>query len=69
MHQPFQAMAQGSYCDYEILVTHSHTNTYGDMLTVCASEEVIYITKAQAMEFFGLVDAASIDRIDNLKYP
>ncbi len=58
-HQTFFAMAQGKV-DYSLQAIHTHTEEYGDMLTICATEEAVYITKAQAMEFFGLIEPTPI---------
>ena len=55
MYEEFQAMAQGK-CDYTLPVIKTETTKFGPMMTIMATEEAIYITKEQAMEFFGLVD-------------
>lgn len=55
MHEQFDAMAQGR-CDYTIQVIATSTPKFGTMMTICATEEAVYITKEQAMKFFGLVD-------------
>ena len=54
-YQPFLAMTQGMQGDYS---THVESNGGHDpAMLVCAAEGAIYITKAQAMEFFNLVEA------------
>lgn len=55
INDEFKAMAQGT-TDYVIDVIHTNSEKYGDLMTICATEEAIYITKEQAMAFFGLVD-------------
>lgn len=52
----FKALAQGK-CDYVVDVIHTNTERYGHMMTICASDEAVYVTKAQAMAFFGLIEA------------
>lgn len=49
----FRALAQGR-ADYTIPVVCSSIEGYGDLMTICATEEVIYVSKEQAMAFFGL---------------
>ena len=51
----FHAMAQGK-CDYTIPVIRIGHEEYGDLMTICATEEAVYITKQEAMDFFGLKD-------------
>lgn len=51
----FYAMAQG-VADYNLPVIRIPHEKYGDMLTIMATEEAIYITKEQAMKFWGLVE-------------
>lgn len=53
---PFFAMAQGK-TDYAV----EAINING-MLTLCATEEAVYVTKQQAMAFFGLVDPAALSQ-------
>lgn len=55
MHFPFNALAQGKH-DYQIAVIKTIGNDGVPYMTVCATEEAVYITKEQAMKFFGLVD-------------
>ena len=55
MYNEFDAMAQGA-TDYTVKAIAVADEKYGTMLTILASEEAVYITKAQAMAFFGLVD-------------
>lgn len=57
-HQPFMAMAQGKF-DYSVEVIHQDIAPYGPLMVVCATEEAVYITKQQAMDFFCLVDKES----------
>ena len=59
-YQQFTALAQGR-TNYEIEVI-AITPSIGDtpLMTVCATEEAIYITKEQAMKFFGLVDPSTV---------
>ena len=57
-HGNFMALAQGK-CDYVLEVRHTKPERYGDMMTICATEEAVYITKQQAMAFFGLVEPTS----------
>lgn len=47
-------MAQGQ-TDYLLPTLRQEHPDHGEMMVICASEEAIYITKAQAMEFFNLV--------------
>jgi hypothetical protein len=56
MYEDFEAMAQGA-CDYRVAVIETSTEEFGSMMTICATEEAVYITKEQAMKFFGLVEA------------
>lgn len=51
----FDAMAQGR-ADYTVHVICTEAPKYGNMLTILASEEAIYITREQAKAFFGLID-------------
>lgn len=51
----FYVMAQG-VVDYSLPVIRMKHDEYGDMLTIMATEEAIYITKEQAMKFWNLVD-------------
>lgn len=53
---PFFAMAQGK-TDYTV----EALNING-MLTLCATEEAVYVTKQQAMAFFGLIDPAALSQ-------
>jgi len=53
--QPFMAMAQGAV-DYAVEVVPIKSENYGDLMTVIATEEAIYITKDQAKRFFNLVE-------------
>lgn len=55
-HQPFTAMAQG-HTDYNVDVIAIDSRNYGMLMTICATEEAVYITKEQAMAFFDLVPA------------
>lgn len=55
MHQQFLAMAQGKN-DYSVHAFPTTSKEFGTMITLGAEEGAIYITKAQAMEFFGLVE-------------
>jgi hypothetical protein len=51
----FRALAQGK-CDYVVEVILTKTERFGEMMTVCATEEAVYVSKAQVMAFFGLVE-------------
>ena len=52
-HTEFSAMAQGKQ-DYTVPVIRIKDETIGDLMTICATEEAVYITKEQAMKFFNL---------------
>lgn len=54
-HQPFDALAQGR-TDYTVRVIPILESAAEMYMTVCASEEAVYITKTQAMEFFDLME-------------
>lgn len=54
VHQEIKLMAQG-VTDYEVDAFPIRSEKHGVMLTIGAEEGAIYVTKAQAMEFFGLV--------------
>lgn len=61
LHQPFTALAQGKtdfVVDVEpiVLAEPSPFVPFEPLMCVMASEEAIYITKQQAMDFFGLVE-------------
>lgn len=56
----FNALAQGK-TDYVVEVIHQAVPGYGNLMTICASEEAVYITREQAMEFFGLAEPMSDD--------
>lgn len=60
MHTEFQALAQGK-CDYTLKVVPI-ANEGETLMTILATEEAVYISKAQAMAFFGLVDAAPAEQ-------
>lgn len=51
----FHAMAQGR-TDFTVEVIRTSTQEFGDMMTIIATGEAIYITKEQAMKFFNLVE-------------
>ena len=51
----FTALAQGK-TDYTVQVIHTNPESYGDLMTICATEEAVYITREQAKAFFGLVE-------------
>lgn len=51
----FTALAQGQ-TDYTVQVIHTNPEPYGDLMTICATEEAVYITREQAKAFFGLVE-------------
>lgn len=53
-HTEFQALAQGK-CDYTLKVIPV-ANDGETLMTVLATEEAVYISKAQVMAFFGLVE-------------
>lgn len=53
--EEFYVMAQG-VVDYSLPVIRMGHDVYGDMLTIMATEEAIYVTKEQAMEFWNLKD-------------
>jgi hypothetical protein len=53
LHGEFPAMAQGR-TDYTLPAFPTTNNEFGTMLTIAATEEAVYVTKAQAMAFFGL---------------
>lgn len=57
METVFKAMAQG-HIDREVDVARMSHAIHGEMMVIMASSEAIYVTKAQAMAFFGLVDSA-----------
>lgn len=65
LHQPFRAMAQGEV-DYTVEVV-AIANRKETPMTICAQEGAIYITKAQAMAFFGLVDPVEAEKATRLK--
>ncbi len=48
----FKAMAH-SRGDYTVDVIKTESKFFGNMMTILATEEAIYITKDQASEFFG----------------
>lgn len=54
INQEFRALAQGR-CDYVVNVISNHTQV-GHFMTICATEEAIYISREQAKAFFGLVE-------------
>jgi hypothetical protein len=51
----FDAMAQGKV-DYTVPVDCIQSDTHGPMMAIMAQEGVIYITREQAMAFFGLAE-------------
>jgi len=55
--EPFIAFAQGQ-TDYTVDVIRAHTED-GDMMAICTPDGAIYISKSQAMAFFGLTDTAA----------
>ena len=59
VHQEFQVMAQGQH-DYELPAFPINTPNHGTCLVIGAQEGAIYLTKAQAMAFFNLVDPMQI---------
>ena len=60
-YQKFNAMAQAAH-DYEVEVFVTCNNKHGEMMTIGAAEaSAIYITRQQAMDFFGLTDGVSAD--------
>lgn len=64
MYSPFTALAQGKAC-YTIEVIPARPDVEGDVLmAVCTREEDIYITKEQAMKFFGLVEPTTLPAIN-----
>lgn len=54
--QPFQATAQSSGGTLPVNVSPIRFPDTGTLMAVCAPGGVVYITKAQAMAFFNLVD-------------
>ena len=61
MHKPFLAQTQG-IVDYSTDVIPVDPYCDGNVLmTICAIEGAIYITKQQAMNFFGLIDPTNTD--------
>lgn len=52
-HGEFWLMAQG-VGDYVVPAFPIDAPDHGIMLTIAATEEAIYVTRAQAMAFFGL---------------
>ena len=52
MYEPFEALMQDALGDTHIDVIEVN----GDM-TICMPDDPIYITKQQAKQFFGLVEA------------
>ena len=40
----FTALAQGQ-TDYTVQVIHTNPEPYGDLMTICATEEAVYITR------------------------
>lgn len=55
LYQPFKAMGQG-VVDFTTDAFPIKSTEYGTMITIDTSDGAIYITKAHAMAFFGLVD-------------
>jgi hypothetical protein len=55
-HEAFKAMAQDSV-DYSVDVISIKNMVDETMMCVCSEEAAIYVTKEQAMKFFGLVEA------------
>lgn len=55
MYAHFEAETKGDRIDYETSVI----NANGSMV-ICAPDAPIYITKAQAMAFFGLTDPSQL---------
>jgi hypothetical protein len=55
MHEEFTAIAQGR-SDYIVEVIGTKAVDSDVVMTILATEEAIYITKEQAMKFFGLVE-------------
>lgn len=53
-HQPFQAICQGAYGDGTVEVTVVNLRSHGPTMCVSLEEGPVYITKKEAMEFFGL---------------
>ena len=51
----FLAMAQGR-TDYVVNVICTRCSEHGELMTICATEEAVYITREPAKAFFGLVD-------------
>lgn len=58
MHAEFDALAQGK-CDYTLKVIPI-ANNGETLMTILATEEAVYISKAQAMAFFGLIEPAQL---------
>lgn len=55
MGNELYVMAQGRF-DYELPAIRINSEKHGDMLTIMAEEGAIYVTKEQAMKFWGLVE-------------
>jgi len=55
METVMYVMAQGKV-DYELEVIRVYTKQSGDMMTIVTEEGAIYVTKEQAMKFWGLVE-------------
>ena len=62
IHQPFKALAQGEQGDYSIpvipvrLVSKDNPVQVEPIMSICSQQGPIYISKEQAMTFFGLVE-------------
>ena len=48
-------MAQGKH-DYELPAIRINSEKHGDMMVIMSEEGAIYVTKEQAMKFWGLVE-------------
>ena len=58
LHQPFLATQQGPLGDWRINVSAIRNKQSGTMMCIELETGPIYITKKQAMDFFGLEDAS-----------
>lgn len=59
MHQPFQVLAEDRVTSYVLKAAYDIeplTGEHAIAIKLHQGEDVVYITKAQAMEFFGLIE-------------
>ena len=65
LYGPFQAMWQGAHVDGTQPVEDTYHPQYGHMMIIGSEEGVTYITKLQAMKFFGLEDPSNQAQISD----